>query len=67
MKLNAKQHNKGGKVEVQHYRLLLHIRSPFSVQLLELKNLGRLGLDNLKKKNLKNFYIEKTYLLKLFI
>lgn len=50
MKLNAKQHSKGGKVEVQHYRLLLHIRSPFSVQLLELKNLRRLGLDNLKKK-----------------
>lgn len=62
MKGNAKQYSKGGKADVQYYRLLLHTCTEFPLQLVELNYPSRLGLDNLLKRQ-KSFYIEKNQLL----
>lgn len=47
MKGNAKQYSKGGKAEVQYYRLLLHTCTEFPLHLVELNYPSGLGLDNL--------------------
>jgi len=43
MKLNAEQYSKGGKADVQYYRLLLHACTEFPLQLVALNNPGSLG------------------------